>query len=1202
MSKVRLLVYRKKQSSDEFASTFELDLQEAPNISLNYKFSDVKEPEKRKASYSQTFKLPFTDNNNDFFENWFNVNLVPSNTASFNTKTRYDAVLYVGTVPQFEGVIQLRAVYQKAQYYEVILLSNAADLFTVIGTNLLRDVFKNDDGSYSAELNHTYNYNNLKYSWDGSSTSFQNSAGQSLRDADAGVQKVMYPMSVTVPKFYYGEAGTYLKLTQAEIDAFDPDTDLDDGVFPPMHYNVPITQFRPAIQLKTLLKLIFAKAGFSYTSTFIDGSYFGKLYMTTCNHTPNPCAVTVPTAGQQSAAMIVGNSTADWGVWSIPEWVEITECGTGDYYAADNFSSGWIDVPADTVTPTTGFTAPIDTFDLWNESQNTFTKVDDNQTALTVSFVYHWYNLAPINQTYAANYNCLAPDNVNFLLEIRLVSAETGEDLEYSYKWQNIWNANGNQAYSEAELGISLLWVPKNIPFKIQVRAKYLVKVTPNYEAYFKFGSKRCINFSDDAGTCEAQNFLYSGLYNQIKCEWSGYDSNIYGQTVNIPFCIDDKLTQKAFLKDILERFNLILIPDPDDQNNIIVETYTDYLSQGGIKNWTKKIDLEKEIIVKDTSSIQKRSIVMTDLEDEDLINKSIKEEQPTYNVYGNINIRDTQNQFATGEMKNTPVFSPYINEKIFVNNNEAIPTQLLNVAVQYEYTYKRVDTGFENELSTTKPKLFYYCGTPTPIIQAIATVDSGTSTGATIYMHQWTFSATETFGVWTSHAFTTYPLCSPYEITPNATTGVAELTNVTNSLYWNYNPPLAPELMVFNFNVATVSNINSLYYTYWTDYLNQIYNTEARIMECHINLDEVDIFNFNFNDEVFIKDSYWRVLNIHNYQVGGKASTKVTLLKSVEVYSGTCPECDYVVGNLNGYNMLGSSTFVWCPDTDPDCTPSLVSPAFTGLLVSEACCQCYGGGWTEVSSGLGICDASGGSPSIPIQDILSPRGFFSTAGFKTILSGKIEGKNYPLIVGTNTDKYSRPLLPYGGNDIVIKYNSTIKNLPHLDGESHRMILSGFTIGNTRGYAYPQGNKNAEPFVVPVDTSVVMRVKGISTVISGTNSTYPIGTTEAFAYYTAFKNKGGMNEQLGTAGGVSEFSIKESGGTAASTLYIAVVNGAISFGLNDSQTDTKRIWQLSVDMDINRVPNMNRGWRENFAQYQNYSIIQLQNLEELIWN
>ena len=92
MSKVRLLVYRKKQSSDEFASTFELDLQEAPNISLNYKFSDVKEPEKRKASYSQTFKLPFTDNNNDFFENSYNVNLVPSNTASFNTKTRYDAV------------------------------------------------------------------------------------------------------------------------------------------------------------------------------------------------------------------------------------------------------------------------------------------------------------------------------------------------------------------------------------------------------------------------------------------------------------------------------------------------------------------------------------------------------------------------------------------------------------------------------------------------------------------------------------------------------------------------------------------------------------------------------------------------------------------------------------------------------------------------------------------------------------------------------------------------------------------------------------------------------------------------------------------------------------------------------------------------------------------------------------------------------
>ena len=45
---------------------------------------------------------------------------------------------------------------------------------------------------------------NLSKSWDGSATDFyavnaDGSQGSSLRDADGQVQKVMYPMSVTVP-------------------------------------------------------------------------------------------------------------------------------------------------------------------------------------------------------------------------------------------------------------------------------------------------------------------------------------------------------------------------------------------------------------------------------------------------------------------------------------------------------------------------------------------------------------------------------------------------------------------------------------------------------------------------------------------------------------------------------------------------------------------------------------------------------------------------------------------------------------------------------------------------------------------------------------------------------------------------------------------------------------------------------------------
>ena len=1222
MSKVRLVAYRKNQTSDQFDSTFELDLQEAPNISLNYQFADIREPEKRKANYSQTFKLPFTKPNNKFFQNWYEVNLA---TLMFNTRTRFNAVLYVGTVPQFEGVMQLRAVYQKGGYYEVVLMSNSADLFNIIGNNLLRDVFRYEDNNgvpyYSYEFNHTYNASNLSKSWDGSATDFyaindDGSQGASLRDADGEVQKVVYPMSITAPKFYYlgSSSGQYLNLTQAQIDAFDPD-DLDEGDIPPMYYTVPITQFRPAIQLKALIKLILARAGFSYTSTFIDktsasGGYFCKLYMTTGNHTQNPCPQIVNTAGQATGSMIVGSSQQNFAEFVMPPFANFSTC-VNDTPTNSWNGTDWMTITADTTSPATGYTTPYDPYSLWDTTTQTFTKTDHNQLALKFRYVASFLNFQPVDQTNCEDCACAGEDNDEIKVHIRLVDT-TGNVLQYrDYDLDFSDNVVGMGQLTAIYFDdyISLIGddiyggVQLNQSVSIQVKFSMLMKLNSDNEGFVKLGAAKCIDFADNTGTCDVADYIFSGLYNEISCAWDGYDSNVYGQVVNIPFCIDDKLTQKSFLKDIIERFNLVIVPDPDDQTNLIIEPYDDYLSAGTQKFWTDKLDLDKEIIVKDTTSIQKRQITFSDLEDNDLMNKSIKEELPDYNVYGNINIRDTNNEFASGQMKNNPVFAPYINQKVFASNDDSIPTNLGNMAVQYEYSYKKVETGYENELPTTKPKLFYYSGIPTPILGTSSTTGS---TAATIHLHQWTYSANLDpefmFGTWTAHAFTTYPLCTPYEVTASATTGQASLTNTTNSLYWNQAPPLVPDLLVFTNNPNTTLTYNSLYFTYWSQYLNQIYSDEARIMECYLNLNEVDIFNFNFNDELFIKNAYWRVLNISNYQVGGQASTKVTLLKAIDVYAVSCTECDYVVADNTLLQNIFQDTFVWCPSTDPDCSFSLPLSLFT----SQECCECAGGGFIAYQGtsatylGLGICKYAANSLSIPMQNVIAPRGFTSN-NLKSIISGKIEGLNYPMLVGTNRTKFSNSLLPLFGNDVIIKYASKIKEHPQLSGESHRLILSGFTIGNTRGYAYPEGDAKSKSLTMPDSSNVIIRVKGISTVVSGNNATYPIGTTEAFAYYTAFKKKT-IIEQLGTAGGVSEFSLKESGASGACTLYIAIIDGAITFGLNDSQTDTNRIWELSVDMDVNQVFNMKRGWQEKWALWQNYRQITLQDGNYLIWN
>ena len=131
---------------------------------------------------------------------------------------------------------------------------------------------------------------------------------------------------------------------------------------------------------------------------------------------------------------------------------------------------------------------------------------------------------------------------------------------------------------------------------------------------------------------------------------------------------------------------------------------------------------------------------------------------------------------------------------------------------------------------------------------------------------------------------------------------------------------------------------------------------------------------------------------------------------------------------------------------------------------------------------------------------------------------------------------------------------------------------------------------------------MIIRIKGVATVVGGTSSSYPISTTEGFAYYTGFKNVNGAITQIGIAGGQNEFGIREGSNPATCTMYIDSNNGVLRFGLQDSQTDTKRVWQITVDLDVNRVQNMSLGYDENWALYQNGRFIELQNNDYLIWN
>ena len=1174
MAKVRLVAFRRTfyssatvfTSSEE--STFELDLSEFPNISVNYQFSDIKNPETRKGSFSQTFKLPFTDKNNKFFENWYNYN---NETQHFNTREKFAAAIYVGTVPQIEGYLQLKAVYKKGQYYEVVIFSNAADLFAVIGENSLKDVFKNENGSYDDELNHVFNADNLGYSWNGATTDFQNTAGDSLRDADAGVQKVMYPMSVTQPGFYYpdpdgsGEAAYKLSYTSGNQ----------------WHKCVDITQFKPAIQLKYLVKRILAKAGFNYTSNFLDGSYFGKLFMTTGGHL-GQSGTSVSTQTQiPGGFMYLGKSeNSEWGTLiSTGAAVNNYNCTYANHWGP--FGGGSFDVQNDASN-------------IYSDTYNYYTKKFPSMESVEVRHGVRSDNgVAACDSTPAGaqtGLNTSGYVSIKYrIVEVNDTGVYTGnvlwesDSIETCYGCSQSGFGASDSQYHFLPIDNSIM--PTGTKFKIWIRRN-------NWRPFGTGSFEFTLGHQGSFYEMQDSNGAVQNINTRVRITWQPYELNVYGSTIDVPSNINPEITQRDFLKDLIQRFNLIVLSDPNNASNIRIETYNDYISQGSIKYWSDKLDLDKEVIVKDTTSLQKKTINLTDQEDEDLYNKEFKENYPTANVYGHYKREELFNQFAKGELKNESIFAPYINSKVFTTEEHEGNSMLDNMTVQYEFSYEMdEETGsVENVLKETKSKLFYYCGTPTTVI--------GSQTDATITyrMH----SIAPVTNVITVHSFTTYPVCSPFDIVPSS--NEFTLGSSTKSLYWRGAPPLVGEVTVFNWDEDS-NSWGGLYGDYWRSYLDGLYATQARIMECYLNLSEVDIFNFKFNDEIFIKDAYWRIISINNYQVGEKASTKVTLLKVVDSlikYEG----CDYSVATLNGQNnFLGY--YIWCISTNAGCTPTITPTDITGLFTNPQCCINVGGEvqWnntTNAAQNLYLCQANAGSRPLRIQDLTNTKNILGGNGVKKLTSGKTAGLNNPFVRGSDTNKYASNIMPKFGDDIVIKYNVSPVGVPKLYGENHRIILNGFTEGTTTSYAFPQGESESPKIIMPTDSTCRISAKATVTVIGGTDSTYTVGTTDSLSFYTVFRNASGVNTQIGTAGGERLFALNEVGDRV--NLYIDINEGEIRFGLKDTQADTKRLWTLSVDLDVRLIPNLSDPLGANYALFQNSEIITLQNYELLLWN
>ena len=219
-----LIAYPLDDSNTEVAYT--VDTMGDADIAITFSIDDINDITKRRGSFSKTIQLPNTATNAKLFKFAYNVQ---SFVGGFQPNKKIRAAMWEDGVQVFSGAMQLLSMAKtKGQViYEVGLFSEDVSLFQIAENNLLVNT------AGVTGMNHTVTTAHVSATW--------NSLGAS--------------------GYVYGL-----------VDSYGATDVLTQGWFA-----FPYWKMGPSIYVKKMVDLIFAQAGYRYSSTFFNSTLFKKL-------------------------------------------------------------------------------------------------------------------------------------------------------------------------------------------------------------------------------------------------------------------------------------------------------------------------------------------------------------------------------------------------------------------------------------------------------------------------------------------------------------------------------------------------------------------------------------------------------------------------------------------------------------------------------------------------------------------------------------------------------------------------------------------------------------------------------------------------------------------------------------------------------------------------------------------------------------
>ncbi len=203
-------------------------------LSLNYQNFDVRDFNSRNGSFSKTFKVPATRNNNRLFNHIYK----DGHALVKDAIKQIPSTIYSDNIPIIVGKLRVTQMIKDTsiQEYECIFLGDNMDWANSIKNKELKELTFSDSQGYTFENPHGF---------DGNSP---NQNAHSYQDFSSTIDKLVYPL------LSVGE-GDSIKNQVVESD------------------------FVPCVYVKNVWDKIFQAQGYSVTSTFCDSDFFKSLVM-----------------------------------------------------------------------------------------------------------------------------------------------------------------------------------------------------------------------------------------------------------------------------------------------------------------------------------------------------------------------------------------------------------------------------------------------------------------------------------------------------------------------------------------------------------------------------------------------------------------------------------------------------------------------------------------------------------------------------------------------------------------------------------------------------------------------------------------------------------------------------------------------------------------------------------------------------------